>query len=113
MQSDSFFEFGPFRLDPVKRILLRNGHLIPLPPKVFETLLVLVQWSGHIVEKGEFMRLVWSDAFVEESNLSQNIFMLRKILGKHPDGRLYIETSRKRGYPFISDVREIEGPVTT
>ena len=107
MQSNSFYEFGPFRLYPVKRLLLRNGYPIPLPPKMFETLLVLVQRSGHIVEKEEFMRLVWSDAFVEESNLSQNIFMLRKILGKHPDGRLYIETIPKRGYRFTSNVRKV------
>ena len=114
MQTDRFFEFGPFRLYPVKRQLTRNGHPIPLPPKMFDTLLVLVERSGHIVEKEDFMRLVWSDAFVEESNLSQNIFMLRKILGKHPDGRLYIETVPKRGYRFSSDVREIEGhPVKT
>jgi DNA-binding winged helix-turn-helix (wHTH) protein/tetratricopeptide (TPR) repeat protein len=108
MQTDRIYEFGPFRLYPVKRQLLRNGHPIPMPPKMFETLLVLVQRSGHIVEKEDFMRLVWSDAFVEESNLSQNIFMLRKILGKHPDGRLYIETVPKRGYRFSSIVREIE-----
>lgn len=107
MQSDSSYEFGPFRLYPVKRLLLRNGHPIPVPPKMLETLLVLVQRSGQIVEKEEFMRLVWSDAFVEESNLSQNIFMLRKILGKHPDGRLYIETIPKRGYRFTSDVRKV------
>lgn len=109
MQTDRYYEFGPFHLLLAKRVLLRNGHLIPLPPKVFETLLVLVQRRGQIVEKEEFMRLVWSDAFVEESNLSQNIFMLRKILGKHPDGRLYIETVPKRGYRFASGVREVEG----
>lgn len=109
MQTNLFYEFGPFRLLPAKRVLLRNGHLIPLPPKVFETLLVLVQRSGQIVDKEEFMRLVWSDAFVEESNLSQNVFMLRKILGKRPEGQPYIETVPKRGYRFISDVREVEG----
>lgn len=98
------FEFGPFRLDSVERLLLCQGQPIPLPPKVFETLLVLLQRSGHVVEKDEFMKLVWSDSFVEESNLSQNIFMLRKILGKSTEDGQYIETVPKRGYRFISTV---------
>ncbi len=108
MQTTLFYEFGPFYLDPVRRLLLRAGHPIQLPPKVFETLLVLVQRSGQIVEKDEFMKIIWSDAFVEESNLSQNVFTLRKILGNNSEGRQYIETVPKRGYRFVSTVREVQ-----
>ena len=107
------YEFGPFRLDPIKCLFSRNGELIPLPPKVFGTLLVLVQRSGQIVSKDEFMREVWSGAFVEEANLSQNIFLLRKILGRSPTGHQYIETIPKRGYRFISMVKEVRENVLT
>lgn len=108
MQTNLCYEFGPFRLDPIRRLLLRHGHPIQLPPKAFETLLVLVRRSGEIVEKDEFMKIVWSDAFVEESNLSQNIFILRKILGDNPEGRQYIENVPKRGYRFVSTVTEVQ-----
>jgi TolB-like protein/Flp pilus assembly protein TadD len=108
MANTHFYEFGPYRLNSVKRLLLRDGQLIPMPPKLLEMLLVLVQRSGQVVEKDEFMRLLWSDAFVEESNLSQNVFMLRKILGKDPNGQQYIETVPKRGYTFTSPVRETQ-----
>jgi TolB-like protein/DNA-binding winged helix-turn-helix (wHTH) protein/Tfp pilus assembly protein PilF len=107
------YEFGPFRLDPIKRLFSRNGEPISLPPKVFGTLLVLVERSGQIVPKDEFMRQVWSDAFVEEANLSQNIFTLRKILGRSPTGHQYIETIPKRGYRFISIVSEVQEPMAT
>ena len=100
------FDFGPFRLDLSERLLLRNGKVVPLAPKVFETLAILVENGGHILEKDEMMKRLWPDNFVEESSLSQNIFQLRKVLkGGSPDQQ-YIETIPKRGYRFSADVRE-------
>jgi len=102
------YEFGPFRLDCQRGVIWRNGRRMQVPPKVFETLLVLVQRGGQIVDKNEFLKLVWPDAVVEESNLSQNIFRLRQILGKNSDGKEYIETVPKRGYCFNATAREID-----
>src|SRR5712692_8625208 len=102
------YEFGGFRLDTSERVLLRNGISVPLTPKVFDTLAVLVQKSGHVVVKDELMNQVWADSFVEESNLTQNIFVLRKVLGETRDGSSYIETVSKRGYRFVASVRELE-----
>jgi TolB-like protein/Flp pilus assembly protein TadD len=96
-------------LDPVKRLLLRDRQSVSIAPKVFETLLVLVQRSKRVVGKAELMRLIWLDTFVEESNLSQNIFVLRKILGNTPEGRPYIETVPRRGYRFTASVRGLPG----
>ena len=101
-----FYEFGPFRVDVGERVLLREGREVPLPPKVFETLLVLVENSGHILEKNELMKALWPDSFVEESSLSQNIFLLRKALGEGGTEPRYIETIPRRGYRFVTPVRE-------
>ena len=76
-----FYEFGSFRLDPDKRLLLQDNRPVPLQPKAFETLLMLVQHSEAVVLKDDLMKSVWPDTFVEESNLAQNIFVLRKTLG--------------------------------
>src|SRR5436309_3985890 len=107
MPTRRIYEFGPFRLDIAERLLLRKGKAVPLTPKVFDTLVVLVQKSGHVVGKDELMSEVWADSFVEESNLTQNISVLRKILGEDRGGRLYIETVSKRGYRFVASVREL------
>lgn len=101
------YEFGTFRLDTEERLLLSNGKPVPLTPKAFDTLVVLVQKSGHVVGKDELMREVWADSFVEESNLTQNISVLRKVLGEDRGGRSYIETVSKRGYRFVASVREV------
>ncbi|MEK6320813.1 MAG: winged helix-turn-helix domain-containing protein [Acidobacteriota bacterium] len=101
------YEFGTFRLDTAERLLLCNGETVPLTPKAFDTLVVLVQKSGHVVGKDELMNEVWADSFVEESNLTQNIFVLRKLLGEDYGGRSYIETVPKRGYRFVASVREV------
>jgi eukaryotic-like serine/threonine-protein kinase len=101
-----FYAFGPFRLDSEKRILVRDGVPVPLGPKVAETLLVLVESAGHLVDKDELMQRVWPDAFVEEGNLNKNIFVLRKLLGEL-GGREYIETVPKRGYRFVAPVEEV------
>lgn len=97
IQPKRFYVFAPFRLDSRERVRLRDGQALPVTPKVAETLLVLVENAGHLVEKDELMRRVWPDAFVEEGNLSKNISTLRKLLGHEDNGREYIKTLSKRG----------------
>ncbi|HWN08985.1 MAG TPA: tetratricopeptide repeat protein [Pyrinomonadaceae bacterium] len=104
---NTFYEFGPFRLDVSERILRRGNEPMTLTPKLFDTLLVLVERSGHIVEKSDLLEAVWPDTFVEESNLSSNVSLLRKALGEAEGGRPYIETIPKRGYRFADVVREL------
>ena len=100
------YEFGSFRLDPAEYVLLRDGQVIPLAPKVFETLLVLVENSGHVVSKDELYKQVWQDTFVEETNLTKNISILRKILSEGDGERSFIETVPKRGYRFVVPVKK-------
>lgn len=102
------YEFGSFRLDAAEHVLLRDGQIIPVSPKVFETLLVLVENSGHVVDKDELYKQVWQDAFVEETNLTKNISILRKILSEGDAERSFIETVPKRGYRFVVPVRKSE-----
>lgn len=99
------YEFGPFRVDPEKEILLRTGEPVPLTPKTFQILLVLVRHSQEVVTKDDLMKAVWPDTFVEEANLSRNIFMLRKALRESPQDHQYILTVPGRGYRFAEDVR--------
>jgi DNA-binding winged helix-turn-helix (wHTH) protein/TolB-like protein/Tfp pilus assembly protein PilF len=106
LQTTRLFEFGSFRLDERERQLLRNGEPIRLPPKAFDTLVLLVENSGHAVEKDALMRRVWPDVFVEEATLAQNIRTLRKALGQSPSGGQYIETVPKHGYRFVAAVRQ-------
>src|ERR1700739_1764693 len=101
------YEFGSFRVDPDKQLLLREDRPVPLTPKACETLLILVRHSRELVSKDELMKMVWPDAFVEEGNLSQNIFMLRKALGDSRDERKYIITLPGCGYRFAVDVRTL------
>lgn len=103
-----FFEFGPFRLDVTERLLLRDGQPVPLTQKAFETLLVLIQHNGYMVEKEELIKMIWQDSFITEATLAQNIFTLRKALGENHHEHQYIETVPKRGYRFIAKVREVE-----
>lgn len=104
----SLYQFGPFSLHAVERVLLREGRLVPLPAKALSTLLVLLRNSGHLVEKEVLMNEVWPDEDVEEGNLAQHIFMLRKALGETTQSRKYIETIPRRGYRFLEAVREID-----
>lgn len=106
----SFFDFGPYRIDPRERALLCKGRPVPLAPKAFQTLLVLVRNSGHVVEKEHLMQEVCPDTFVEEANLTQNILRLRKVLGESADGSKYIETVPRRGYRFVASVNEVFEP---
>lgn len=104
-----FYEFGPFRLAPSEHTLWRDGQPVPLRPKVFDILLVLVERHGHLVEKEALMRAVWPEQFVEEGNLNKNISMLRISLGESPAAPAYIETVPKRGYRFVAEVRSVNG----
>lgn len=101
------YEFGPFSLNPPERLLLCGTKAVPLTPKVFDTLVVLVSNSGHVVGKDELMREIWPDTNVEEANLTQNVSVLRKALAARDKGNSYIETVPKRGYRFIADVRRL------
>jgi eukaryotic-like serine/threonine-protein kinase len=105
LERKQFYEFGPFRIDPDKRLLLRDDRPVPLQPKAFETLLVLVQNSGTVVLKNDLMNTLWPDSFVEESNLTQHIFVLRKSLGESAGENRYIATIPGRGYRFAEKVR--------
>jgi DNA-binding winged helix-turn-helix (wHTH) protein/TolB-like protein len=100
------YEFGPFQLNAEERLLLRNGEAVSLPPKTLDLLMVLVESRGHLLEKGELMKRLWPDSFVEEANLSHHVFTLRKALSDGENGETYIETVPRRGYRFISDVKE-------
>jgi TolB-like protein len=104
-QKPDAFTFGPFRLDLQERVLLRKGKPVALTPKAFAVLLVLVQKSGRVVEKEELVNFVWPDSYVEEANIAQHIFKLRKVLGKNRLGEHYIKTVPRRGYCFLGLVR--------
>jgi Tol biopolymer transport system component/DNA-binding winged helix-turn-helix (wHTH) protein len=98
-------EFGLYRVDPEERVLLRGSEPIPLSPKAFDLLLLLMERSGQVVPKDDLMRLLWPDTFVEESNLGQHVFQLRKALGERAQGSSYIVTVPGRGYRFAQSVR--------
>ncbi len=108
MQTNKIYEFGKFRLDPDERLLFDGKDTIALAPKVFDTLLLLVENGGHALGKEEMMEKIWADSFVEENNLAQNISILRKALGASAGGAKFIETVSKRGYRFIAPVQIIE-----
>src|SRR5437016_5105878 len=101
------YEFDSFRIDGAERRLARDGQTIPLPPKIFDTLFLLVTNSGHLLTKDELMKQVWPDTFVEENDLTQNISALRKALGGNGSDGQYIETIPRVGYRFAGEVREI------
>lgn len=106
-QAKHFYEFDAFRLDPDEQVLFHNGEPVSLSPKLFDTLLVLVRDSGHIVGKDELIKQVWPDTFVEENNLSQHISTLRRTLGDERHEPRYIKTVPRRGYRFAANVREV------
>jgi len=99
-----FYLFDGFRVDVSERLLFKENREVPLTPKVFDTLLVLLENSSHVLTKKELMEQVWPDSFVEENNLAQNISILRKALGESKEGEHYIQTVPKRGYRFVADV---------
>src|SRR5581483_4657232 len=103
-ETNSIYEFGPFKLDTSEYSLVKDGKPVPLTPKAFEILHLLVRNNGRLVSRDELMKAVWRDSFVEEANLSVNISTLRKALGEHSGGQSYIETVPKRGYRFTAAV---------
>lgn len=107
-RSQKTYEFEEFRLDAAHRLLYKNGSEISLTPKVVETLLALVEHCGEVLSKDELMDIIWADSFVEEGNLTQNLYILRKVLQKKTDGTPFIETLKRRGYRFTGDVSRVE-----
>ena len=105
--TSDLYEFDEFRLDAQSRVLRRSGTAVPLTPKAFDVLLLLIQSAGRIVTKDELMKAVWPDSFVEESNLTQTIFMVRKALDETADRR-YILTVQGQGYRFLVPVTEAD-----
>jgi DNA-binding winged helix-turn-helix (wHTH) protein len=101
------YEFDAFRVDPVRRRLLRAGEQVPLTPKAFSILMVLLENRGEVVEKEELIRRVWADAFVTEANLTQNVSSLRKALGERANDHRFVVTVPGRGYSFVSEVLEV------
>ena len=102
MENLSQSQFGPFLIDVQERVLRRDGEAVPLTPKAFDVLAALVAQPGRLVSKQELLDKVWPDTFVEESNLTYNVFALRKALGDAADNGQYIETVPKRGYRFAA-----------
>src|SRR5215469_1482873 len=101
-ETGQVYAFGPYRLNPGERALLRGNEAVTLPPKAFDTLVLMVRNSGRLMEKDELIRTLWPGSFVEDGSLSNNIFVLRKALGEDPR---YIETVPKRGYRFVGAVQ--------
>ncbi len=99
------YEFGDFRLDAGKRLLWRADAQVPLTPRVFETLLYLVEHHDSVLDKERLMEAVWPDSIVEENNLTQNISTLRRVFGETPGSHHYIVTVPGRGYRFVADVK--------
>src|SRR5215468_2638642 len=101
------YEFGDFRLDTAKRLLQRlDGTTVPLTPRVFETLLYMVEHYDAVLDKERLMEAVWPDSIVEENNLAQAISKLRQVFGETPGSHSHIVTVPGHGYRFVAEVRE-------
>jgi len=105
---EKIYEFGPYRLDAAQHLLFRHDQLISLPPKATQTLVVLIENHGRLVEKDDLIKRVWPDTFVEESNLTLQISALRKVFQQESANGSYIETHPRRGYRFVAEVVERE-----
>jgi len=115
--SHHIYEFGAFQLEPGERRLMHDGKPVPLTPKAFDTLVMLVERAGHLVEKEELIAVLWPDSFVEEANLAQHVWTIRKTLGDGDNGGPFIETVPKKGFRFVAPVvgrsrRDEESPVS-
>lgn len=113
LREKRFYEFGPFRLDASIPVLVRNGDIVALTPKALDTLLVLLQNAGNVVDKETLIQAVWPSAFVEESNLAQQISALRKALGDGEGAAVHIETVPKRGYRLTGKVMAVQEGAAT
>ena len=102
---DAIYVFGPFRLDAAARVLFRDGRIVAVPPKALDTLIVLIENRGRLVQKDELLRTIWPDTYVDPNSLMHNVSVLRKVLGEAPDGKSYIETAPRRGYGFMGTVQ--------
>src|SRR5204862_7268271 len=108
------YEFGDFRLDTAKRLLRRlDGTTVPLTPRVFETLLYIVEHHDAVLDKERFMEAVWPDSIVEENNLAQAIWKLRQVFGETPGSHSYIVTVPGRGYRFVAEVNKRNGDMVS
>lgn len=113
MQTGKIYEFGHFQFDAAERLLFRDGRAVALPPKAANTLSILIEHRGHLVEKEDLMRSVWPDVCVEEANLPVTISLLRKTLGDKENSIHYIDTVPRRGYRFVGEVRVHVAPGTS
>ena len=104
--NERVYEFGPFRLHPARRVLLREGQTVALTAKVFDTLVIFVERRGRVLAKDELMAALWPDTAVEENNLTQHVSVLRKALGERAGAHRYVVTVPGRGYSFVEPVRE-------
>jgi DNA-binding winged helix-turn-helix (wHTH) protein/TolB-like protein len=111
LKTGRLYEFGEFRLEPEERLLTRRGRPVPLAPKAFDLLTVLVQNHGRLVSKDAIMESVWSGSFVEDANLTVSISVLRKVFGQKEGGPQHIETIPKKGYRFVAPVTEVDSPI--
>src|SRR5262249_57467479 len=100
--SHLIYEFGAFQLEPDERRLKRDGKQVSLTPKAFDTLVMLVERAGHLVEKEELISALWPDSFVEEANVAQHVWTIRKTLGEADNGGPFIETVPKKGFRFFT-----------
>lgn len=112
LEAEHLYEFGPFRLDPLQRLLLCNGKPVSLTPKAFETLVLLVENHGRLLSKDELMKRLWPATFVEEANLAQNVSAIRRALDGQNTGEQFIETVPKVGYRFSAPVRRISSEMS-
>src|SRR5688500_8056153 len=101
------YRFRPFELDVLSRRLFRDGELVALTPKAFDLLLLLVERRRQLLDEENLLQTLWPGTYIEESNLSQQVFTIRKVLGEQPNGRPYVETVARRGYVFVAPVEEI------
>jgi TolB-like protein/DNA-binding winged helix-turn-helix (wHTH) protein/Tfp pilus assembly protein PilF len=108
-KTNRFYQFNGFQLEVDEGVLRKGRETVPLTPKAFDTLVVLLENRGRVVEKEILLNEVWADTFVEETTLAQNIFTLRKTLGTSADGKPIIETVPRRGYKFVAPVSELIG----
>lgn len=106
-ETKHFYQFKSFRLDVEERQLLRDETAVPLTPKAFDVLALLVEQGGHLVERDKLLQTVWADSFVEEANITRTIHTLRKALGEDENGNKFIETVAKKGYRFVAEVEKI------
>ena len=106
MERKDFLEFGPFRMDVRRRILTRGGEPVSLPSKALDVLLALLARPGETLSKDELLKEVWPDTFVEEGNLTQMVFLLRKALGESDGGQPLIVTVPRQGYRFVGELTD-------